>query len=854
MSDSADHHATRRKRESWQRRVWARIAREARGRSGWQGESISHNVDPLGGNMSDDTEHEAVVSLQRADRRRPSRLRALVRLTWLWRLLGLGSIVALGILVIRRVDAHDDHAEECATAFANDPKSAVTSCELAFRHDHDAVSGNYLSRGLFATQKWARAESVATELLATPACSDALQLLGKLAMVDNQGEEAIRFLRGARALHRAEHQTLQAALDAGLLAGPLTDYGGQFTEALQLLDECIKVSTRHRKKETQFFCHLHSARTLIAAGYYDAAKNDFDDAARLADSGMDRADIDYQLGNEEQERRNHNTAVAFFERALRRYPETADDTWTSTVELNLAFSLAKLGRFDDARKYLERAALHDLPQQTGADQAWVEATIAYEQGDLGRAASAVTRYFERVSPEATDDRFRVATLRSQIELDRGDLASAALRAEQAIAEVENALSAQSVLELRPWILRKRRPPYELLFTAYARAHRPEHAAIAFGRWQGRTTQDALVTRRANRSVDRLEIAEQVGQLGEWLRKTSKATFAAPPNGDDVLRTMQSIELFALIVANEELWRLTANHGAPRLDRIASMSELQDRIDQFRGRATEPELAAELGRLLVPDDVFRSTDEVLYVLLDDQLDDLPIAALRHGAGALIEGRPIVRLFRLPEGHCSHPALSWPATVLSDPLGDLQSAREEGDRVAALLHTTSMTGAAANRNALLGAGPGAVLHVAAHGDPDDSAGAAIMLKDGSVSALEIAATQRAPSLVVLSACNAGASGAHSPGSHANTSGAPELAGSLAAGFLAAGAQHVVATLWPVSDAGALEISTGFYRADGVTDPARALQRVQAELVTTKNLDWPYFAVFEPDACSGEASREP
>ena len=107
---------------------------------------------------------------------------------------------------------------------------------------------------------------------------------------------------------------------------------------------------------------------------------------------------------------------------------------------------------------------------------------------------------------------------------------------------------------------------------------------------------------------------------------------------------------------------------------------------------------------------------------------------------------------------------------------------------------------------------------------------------MSALEILAGGVGPSLVVLSACDSATSDDSDP----------ELARSLVAGFLGAGSQHVVATLGGIHDAGAPEITTQFYRAGGVADPARALAIVQAALARTDNVDWPYFAVFGPDVC--------
>jgi CHAT domain-containing protein len=131
---------------------------------------------------------------------------------------------------------------------------------------------------------------------------------------------------------------------------------------------------------------------------------------------------------------------------------------------------------------------------------------------------------------------------------------------------------------------------------------------------------------------------------------------------------------------------------------------------------------------------------------------------------------------------------------------------------------------------------VLHVAAHGIPGIN-GAALVLADGELSAPEITAHHIAPSLAVLTACDAAASED------------PELAGSLAAGFLAAGSHHVVATLRPISDTGGRDIGTQFYLAGGVADPPRALAEVQAALVNTGNTDWPNVVVFGLQICADD-----
>jgi hypothetical protein len=343
--------------------------------------------------------------------------------------------------------------------------------------------------------------------------------------------------------------------------------------------------------------------------------------------------------------------------------------------------------------------------------------------------------------------------------------------------------------------------------------------------------------RLSASLDFRGLADHITKLGEWLRVASPAPFAASPDRDAVLRTMLDIDLLALIVANKEVWRLTANHGQPRLIRIGSFEEITDLIDQFRSRPTDVKVASAVAARLLPDDVFRETPDSLHVVVDGQLPPLPVAALRRGDTPLVALRPIVRELRLPETRCVHVTRSGHATVLADTDGNLPSTRREAEQVARLLQATPEIDGDATKAALLSAAHDAVLHVATHGKPGVD-GATLKLADGEVSALEISARRIAPSLVVLSACDAAVSDA------------PEFAGSLVAGFLGAGSQHVVATLSAINDDTAPEITAMFYRAGGVADPVRALAKVQSELAKTSNVDWPQFVVFGPDVCPEDA----
>lgn len=775
--------------------------------------------------MTDKPKRKPAVPLERPGRLRPSRLRRLAR---------VALVVCLGAAIIgRRSDiALIDRGDDCATAVDDERPGAAQVCQFEYRRTQDPMTGVHWAKALNKEGDSANAKRIASQLLTTPAQSDALQLLGWIALNEDRIDDATTALETARELHRAEHRPRELARDDAVLATVRTKRS-DFAEALRLLDECIALAD---DASTQGYCHTIAIRTLIQLGYLSAAVKEIESATPLATNDEARISLEYQRGNLEQESGHHAMAITQFEKVLQRSEGSPNITRIIKTELNVAYSLAEQRKIDQAQLHLKRATLLDSDHEKEPERTWVAAQIAYRQHDLPSAASLTAKYFELRSHDDSvdrDDQIDVATLQARIELEQGHLERAERFAQRGVEQAERVRSTQSTIELRPWVLEKRRAPYELLFIALARSGQVEAAVMAFDEWQGRTVQDALARPRPPASLDYRGMADQITRLGEWLRVASKAAFARSPDREAVLHTMQGIDLLALIVADGDVWSLAANHGPPRLSKIGSLTEIQDLVDQFRGHPTGVELGSRLGALLLPDGVFRETREVLHVLVDGKLKGLPVVALRRGATPLIAMRPIVRVLRLPETRCVHVARSGHTTVLGVPDAKIPKARTEAEQVAGLLHTTSKTGAAATKDALLAARNDAVLHVAAHGMVGMD-GAALVLADGEVSALEISARQLAPSLAVLTACDGA------------TSDDSELAGSLAAGFLGAGSQHVVATLRPISDAGALEISTKFYSAGGVADPARALATVQSVLAKTGNTDWPNIAVFGPDVC--------
>lgn len=782
--------------------------------------------------MTDEPQRKPAVPLERPVRIRPSWLRKLGR---------LAIVVGLCAAIIGRRSDIALIDDDCAAVVHHGRSDAVQVCQSEYRRTQDPATGMHLADALNKEGDRARAKRIARSLLDTPARSDALYLLGWIALNEARLDDAITMLETARELHRDEHRPRELARDDAVLATVRTKRS-EFAEALQLLDQCITLAG---DESMQCYCHTIAARTLIQLGFSSAAEKEIETAKSLTTSDEAKIDLEYQRANLEQESKNYKFAIPLFEKVLRRIEHSPNVTRTLNVELDLAYSLAEERQFERALFHLKNASFRDSDHEKEPERTWVAAQLAYRQHDLASAAALTEKYFElrgHDDPVDQDDRIDVATLRARIELEQGDLVRAASWAQRSVEQAERVRRTQAVIELRPWVLDKRRTPYELLFTALARSGQVEAAALAFDEWQGRTVQDALTRPRPPASLGYRGMADQVIRLDGWLRVARQAAFARSPDRDAVLHTMQGIDLLALIVADGEVWSLVANHGPPRLSRIKPLSEIQSLVDDFCSHPTNVKLASELGALLLPDDVFRETREVLHVLVDGRLGlhgrfgtlvGLPVAALRHGDAPLISMRPIARVLRLPETRCVHVARSGHATVLGDPDATLPNARTEAEQVAELLRTTSHTGAAATKDALFAAHNDAVLHVAAHGKMGID-GAAIVLADGEVSALEISARQLAPSLAVLTACDGA------------TSDDSELAGSLAAGFLGAGSQHVVATLRPISDAGALEISMKFYSAGGVADPARALATVQSVLAKTGNTDWPNIAVFGPDVC--------
>jgi tetratricopeptide (TPR) repeat protein len=718
---------------------------------------------------------------------------------------------------------------------------AVVACEREYTQTRNPSIGARLANSLRRSGNLQAAAAIANGLLATPARSDAMQVLGKIAVTQNRIEDGRVSLEHARELHVAEGRPDQLAIDDQALAGIFARQK-QFAEALRALDSCISESRTAKDRVVEGYCLMSAGTVLGMTGYFEGAQEEFTQSRAVLDMDRDLAALALERGGLDQRygfgplHQNYNAqAVTEFEAAIAHAQKAQLPRVQRGAELNLVYSLAELGRTDEAAKHLERARLLDLDNQDVDERTALQARIAYRHGDLALAVSLDTSVYPKLTDD--DQKLDLCVMQGRIGLTTHDLDLAVTWATRGVELAEKMRATQSAIELRPWMLSMRRQPYEVLFTALARARRFEDALIAFDQWQGRTVLDAMARDSALQRSDLKTAAIHTETLRRLFPVLSTAPIMRTPSRANILKRLATIELVALLTAEDEVWRIVARDGKIEITDVGVLAVLQPQLDRYETTPTDTSIADALGTTLLGDAAFRETDETLFVLLDGGLSTIPIVSLRARGRPLIAMRPVVRPPRLSETDCTQPAKpSRHAVVIADSRGDLPAAQLEAREVAAELGVTPLVGTAATRDALFSAQKDDVLHLAVHASVD-SGGGSLTMFDQPVSALEISG-HPGPSLVVISACASAAADD------------AELATSLATAFVAGGSPQVIATLRAVTDIGAREVTTKFYRAGGVTDPVRTLAHVQASLATTANADWPNFAVFGHDVCRKES----
>ena len=233
-------------------------------------------------------------------------------------------------------------------------------------------------------------------------------------------------------------------------------------------------------------------------------------------------------------------------------------------------------------------------------------------------------------------------------------------------------------------------------------------------------------------------------------------------------------------------------------------------------ATAAAAAAALERLLLAPLRGDLGEGPLVVVPTGALHALPWGVLPS-----LRGRPLVvspslsvwlRLARLPRSRRRKTA------VVAGPR--LRHAATEARDVASLLRDPIvLCGRAATAEAALAALDGAALaHLACHGRfrSDSPLFSSLELADGPLNVYELQRLERAPEVMVLSACDLAVSGLH-PGD--------ELLG-FAAALLGMGTRTIIASVVPVPDAASRRLMLAFHRNRAAGHaPACALARAQA-----------------------------
>ena len=177
------------------------------------------------------------------------------------------------------------------------------------------------------------------------------------------------------------------------------------------------------------YCHLTASRVLMYAGYFEAAAQEIDRAEPQLSSLRDLAQLWYGRGNLEQEvvrgprhLGHHKQAAAAFERSLELSVASQSMAFVVNIHLNLAFSLAEIGRLDEAERHLADAALLDQKGKYSNQRVQLAARIAYRRGNFSLASSLNEQAYPKIAED--DERIQVCMMQARIALAMNDLPSA----------------------------------------------------------------------------------------------------------------------------------------------------------------------------------------------------------------------------------------------------------------------------------------------------------------------------------------------------------------------------------------------------------------------------------------------
>lgn len=489
--------------------------------------------------------------------------------------------------------------------------------------------------------------------------------------------------------------------------------------------------------------------------------------------------------------------------------EAATPTWRANTRVNRALWALRSGRRDLAQAYLADAPPDVAPE--------VQAWAAYVRAHLSPVPAERARALDLLADRVVDA--ALEALRWRALVDAGEAWEAA---GDDAAAVERYARAEAMVDARVMDIPVDEGRGALVEDRSVGAARQ----VVVLRRLGRLDEAMDVARRARRRLlTTLPQAQVIEQLAPEQRARWEAALTRYRQAQAALAAEASAD-----------WELSdealATAQAARARRRTELRTLLDAALLALGDQGTPAQGAlrrpEPGQVLV---TWMQRPDGGWMVLAQDADHTTIAdvvppAWTAPVQSTLAGRQLVRV--LAVGPMVDAALdlgespavyaldlpprpartrSLTATLVADPTGDLAGARQEADRVAALLaaarfETRRITGAAGTQAAIREAlGAASHFHYAGHGRYAGREGwdSALPVRDGLLELGELLLLPKVPATLVLSGCETG-----------RAEGGAAMGLGLAHAFLLRGADAVVAPLRPVPDTQALELGEALYGA--------------------------------------------
>jgi tetratricopeptide (TPR) repeat protein len=505
------------------------------------------------------------------------------------------------------------------------------------------------------------------------------------------------------------------------------------------------------------------------------------------------------------------------------------------IRLNRADALSQLGRLDAADRELDAAEQHLGASPDDAELGRLRLVKGYVAARRNDAVAAEALFLQ-ADDGTLDGDYRAGIALQLARMYRGanqrDRAEQAYRA--AIEIIEKVRRTAREVELRPWVLARRTPPYVELLALRVEQDRGMDALVVAESLHARAWLDVVLGRHTG---DRTAAAQVLAAAR--IRQHLLAAPAPPPDADALMAMVGDREALVFVAIGPATWRAHVVHGRVSFERLPD--DAIEAAYRFRLHPGDRAAGERASVALLPADLAVSRSP-LHVIASGALADVPFAALRSRGRYLIEDRPVTRLPGLVALRCAASTWDPRAVLIGDSRGDLPEAADEVQRIAASSGTTARVGSAASRSALAPAHGARLLHIAAHG-VTTSSGHAIALADGNLTAADVLELDLDPEVVVLAGCATAASDD------------AESWDGFPSAFLAAGSRYVVATLRSVEDAAAARVTSAYYAQAASMNPIERLAAAQRRLVDELPVEaWASFAAWGSDACDASSISSP